>query len=195
MTQGPYDPNQPRYIGHPDGGPIPPQYTEPPPPPKKSHPWRTAAIVVSICVVLIFGLFAACSALIDGAMESTPPPGEVTRSVAPTTQTTKAPPKAAKVVAPKPADFVLTVKTLSKQCFGSAGCNLTYRIVVAYGGPTLSPSKTYEVTYNVRGGDDGLVTATFTVTGNISSVEEESYISTKNKTIKLSAVATEVSES
>jgi hypothetical protein len=35
---------------------------------------------------------------------------------------------------PEPSDFELTVKTLSKQCFGSAGCNITYRIQSGWDG-------------------------------------------------------------
>jgi len=52
---------------------------------------------------------------------------------------------------PKPSDFKLTPKILKKTCFGSAGCNITYRILVDYVGTgTLDSSKTYEVTYEVR---------------------------------------------
>lgn len=44
-----------------------------------------------------------------------------------------------------PADFKLSVKILTQQCFGSAGCNLTYRAQID-SGPSAG---TYEVSYEV----------------------------------------------
>ena len=46
-------------------------------------------------------------------------------------------------LAPAKGDFKLTVKTLSKECFGSAGCSLTFRVRLAHdnsAGP-LDPDK------------------------------------------------------
>jgi hypothetical protein len=93
---------------------------------------------------------------------------------------------------PKARDFTLTVKTLEKTCFGSAGCNITYRIEVGYNGPTLDPSNTYEVVYEVRGGEDGPQINTLTVEGDQSSVDSEESISTSSASKKLTAVATSV---
>jgi hypothetical protein len=84
------------------------------------------------------------------------------------------------------------VKTLSKQCFGSAGCNVTYRIEVGYDGPPLDPSNTAEVVYEVRGGEDGPQINTFTVEGDQSSVDREESISTSSAGRKLTAVVTSV---
>jgi hypothetical protein len=64
---------------------------------------------------------------------------------------TEPPVTAAAAVVPKAKDFKLSVKTLSKQCFGSAGCNLTYRVDVSLA-KTLDPDVEYEVVYEVRGG-------------------------------------------
>jgi hypothetical protein len=95
---------------------------------------------------------------------------------------------------PSKSHFTLSVKTLKKECFGSAGCLVTYRILVDYsGGPTLDPSKTYEVIYEVRGGEDGPVTNTLTVTGTESSVDKEESLSTSSSKAKLTAVVTDVS--
>jgi hypothetical protein len=94
---------------------------------------------------------------------------------------------------PVASDFKLAIKVLKKECFGSAGCNLTYRILVTYSGAELDPTLTYEVVYEVRGGEDGPVTNTLTVTGDTSSVDEEEFVSTKNRSTKLTAIAAEVS--
>jgi hypothetical protein len=102
------------------------------------------------------------------------------------------PPETTAVAQPRRRDFELTVKTLSKQCFGSAGCNLTYRIEVGYDGPPLDPSNTYEVVYEVRGGEDGPQINTLTVEGDQSSVDSEESISTNSSARKLTAVVTSV---
>jgi hypothetical protein len=63
---------------------------------------------------------------------------------------------------------------------------------VAYEGPTLDPDRTYEVIYEVRGGDDGPKINTLTVEGDQSSVDSEETISTSSASRKLTAVATSV---
>ncbi|MET8832911.1 hypothetical protein ABZV78_03195 [Micromonospora sp. NPDC004540] len=94
---------------------------------------------------------------------------------------------------PAKSDFKLKVKILRKQCFGSAGCNVTYRIDVTYTGSGLDPSKTYEVTYQVKGAEDPIIN-TFEVTGDSASVQEEEMASTKRSGDKLTAAVTDVAE-
>jgi hypothetical protein len=118
-------------------------------------------------------------------------------NAAPTTATrTTAPATTAPAVAtydtPTKSNFKLAVKILRKQCFGSAGCNITYRIDVTYAGVELDPSATYEVTYEVKGGEDPIVN-TFEVTGDSASVQQEEMASTKRSADKLTAVVTSVS--
>src|SRR6266568_1923647 len=47
-------------------------------------------------------------------------------------------------VTPKKGDFQVTLKVLSKECFGSAGCNVTYRAKLSQSLPTgaLDPDVT-----------------------------------------------------
>lgn len=94
---------------------------------------------------------------------------------------------------PTKNDFKLTVKILKKECFGSAGCNITYRVQVSYEGQPLNPSETWEVTYEVRGGEDGPVINTFTVNGDQASVDERENLSTSSASSRLSVVVTDVS--
>ena len=110
-------------------------------------------------------------------------------TAATTPETTQPPATSAE---PTAKDFRLGVKILEKSCFGSAGCNITYRVEVAYDGPTLDPGRTYEVLYEVRGGDDGPQINTLTVDGDQSSVDSEETISTGSASRKLTAVATSV---
>lgn len=67
---------------------------------------------------------------------------------------------------PQPADFEIAIVETERSCFGSAGCNITYRIEAAYVGerPMRQPAR-YTVVYEVRGGDD-LQTKNFEVRGD-----------------------------
>ncbi|WFE53603.1 hypothetical protein [Micromonospora sp. WMMD1155] len=116
-----------------------------------------------------------------------------TSAAAPTTAPATTAPPAPVYDTPTKGDFTLKVKTLRKQCFGSAGCNITYRIDVTYTGDGLDPSSTYEVTYEVKGAEDPIIN-TFEVTGDSASVQQEETASTKRSGDKLTAVVTDVSE-
>lgn len=93
---------------------------------------------------------------------------------------------------PTPADFTITVKILEKECFGSAGCLITYRIAPEYVGAPLDPSVTWLVTYEVRGVEDGPQINTFEVTGDEASFDAEESADTPSSKTKLTAKATQV---
>ena len=97
--------------------------------------------------------------------------------------------------APTEADFTLKVKTLSKECFGSAGCLVEYRVSLGYDDTAgvLDPDVTYELTYQVRGGQEPRID-TIEVTGEKYDAPESDMIETKSSKSKLTAVLTEVSE-
>ncbi|MFI6816618.1 hypothetical protein ACIBG7_29745 [Nonomuraea sp. NPDC050328] len=95
--------------------------------------------------------------------------------------------------APEPTQFELRVKTLKKQCFGSAGCNVTYSIKVGYDGPELDPDVAYQVTYKVTGADDPIIN-TFTVQGTDVTRQEEEFASTPSSGSTLKAKVIEIEE-
>lgn len=66
-------------------------------------------------------------------------------------------------VPPDPSEFALGVIVTEKQCFGSAGCTVTFRIDPKYVG--AREVKSLEVTYEVSGGEDPLIN-TFTIDEN-----------------------------
>src|SRR4051794_37761822 len=56
---------------------------------------------------------------------------------------------------PTKKDFKITVKVREKKCFGSAGCNITYRINPDYVGDVEFPDTgETEVFYKIRGAED-----------------------------------------
>lgn len=147
--------------------------------------WRAGLLVAAAVTAL------ACGSVPDP--DAKPLGTASSGAAAPAAAQSKAP--VATYAVPVAADFKLTVKVLEKKCFGSAGCNVTYRVVVAQANAkTFDPSKEYEVTYEVKGIEDSAVN-TLKITGGQYSTDEKEFGSTKSSSIKLSAVITDISES
>jgi hypothetical protein len=95
---------------------------------------------------------------------------------------------------PPPSDFRIAVKILAKQCFGSAGCVLTYRIDPTYVGSPLSSDQALTVVYEVTGGQDGPVINNFTVSGNSARFPQQEVVQTVSSGTVLKATPTSVSQ-
>lgn len=176
---------------------MPPQATPPPQAPKRRRwlPWAAVAGASGAFVLgVVVGSAGGNSTTPTASTKPQPTVTVTTTAAAPVAEATAPPEETTPTYsAPTKNDFKLAIKVLSKQCFGSAGCNVSYRIILAtYTGPELDPSETYEVTYVVRGGEDGPVTNTFSVTGDESSVDSEESVSTKSKDSKLTVVVSDV---
>lgn len=149
---------------------------------------RTLAILPGAMLASL--LLAGCS----------PDSGGPTTVTASTSRTPAAEPSAATpsastasfVHTPDPDEFSVRVKILKKQCFGSAGCNVTYSIRVGYNGPALDPEQEYEVTYEVTGIEDGPAINTFTIQGDEVTYQEEEFAQIASSSKVLRAKATEV---
>lgn len=93
---------------------------------------------------------------------------------------------------PLVSDFTITVDVLSKQCFGSAGCNLTYRVQPSYHGPALDLGQQYTVTYQINGTQDGAQVASFTMQGTSAQVQQQETAQTASSGTQLTAQVTNV---
>lgn len=116
----------------------------------------------------------------------------VTTSTAPTTKKPDPlPTKGAHV--PTVKDIVLKVKVTKKQCFGSAGCLVDFRIdTLTYNGEDMGTDKTYEVIYEVKGLKDPY-TNTLTLNGDGSfEYQKEESGQTATTKVALKAVVTSV---
>lgn len=168
----------------------------PPPPPRKSWPRRHKILTGLLTVV---GL-AVVGGITDGiaggnaparapAVTSTPrdaSPSVMPESPIPTTEPSEA------AATPVKADFEVAIKVKSKQCFGSAGCNITWEPRLTYTGPDIPDSDSYDITFVVRGGDDGDQIETINTTGR-HYTPEEYMTSTRSSAVQLTATVTEVS--
>lgn len=169
----------------------------PPAAPKKRRTWLWAGLAVA-AVLAVCGI-GSCIAFADAVDEAAkqPAPGQV-RATAGSDKPNwppadDAPAKKRANYRPKPADFKLTVKVLSKKCFGSAGCNVSYRVEVGYVGASQpSPEDTWRVTYAVSGVEDGPQVNSFILTGDQYSIDEEEFAQTKSSKAKLTAKVTDI---
>ena len=161
-------------------------------PPRRRRRWPLIASVVGAAVVITLGVVIAGAAVLMPDATDTPTSAPTTSRARPAAAPPVAEPASA-YDAPDPADWKITVKVLERKCFGSAGCNITYRI-----DPTctcdLDPSKTYRVTYEVRGVEDGPAVGNFTVTGDTASLESEEQGQTTSSKAKLTAKVTDILE-
>lgn len=152
--------------------------------------WTLGKIVyfALLSAILIVGV-AAC--MVPAGIDS-PSVGERSNEL-PTSQPNAAE-EDVKPYTPNRQDFKLKVRVLEKQCFGSAGCNITYRIKPTYTGDDYG-DRSFEVTYEVRGVEDGPQINTFEIVGDEVSVQSEEFAQTLTAGTKLKAKVTEVSES
>lgn len=133
------------------------------PEPKTPRAWKTWQLVAAVLVALLIGVgigqsgtkddgkvtSAARSEDADDETTSTTERKRTTTTVRRTTTTTEAP------YVPAPADFALTVVVVEQDCFGSAGCNVTYELDLVYNGPRpLDREQRFLLLYEVSGGDD-----------------------------------------
>jgi len=88
------------------------------------------------------------------------------------------------------SDIQLTFKVKSKQCFGSAGCNLTVTPHITLRN-SLNAYETYEITFNVYGDESGPVVNTVTVTGP-DLTYHDIFIGTSNSSTKVRGKVTSV---
>jgi hypothetical protein len=135
--------------------------------PRRRWPWIVTAVAALIIGVAI------------GSAGDTPTPATPEVVTIDTDAEPAAPPAGPDYYEPEADDFELTVKTLSKECFGSAGCLIDFRIELAMTrtGVTLDPALTYELTYEVTGGESEYVN-TLTIDGDEYSTDESESIST-----------------
>lgn len=95
-------------------------------------------------------------------------------------------------LAPKVADMEVTPQIVKKKCFGSAGCNVTFRADLSYAGPTPDPGDTWLLIYEIRGVEDGPLVGNLKMTGTGYTGNEESVSTASSKSkITLEIVSVE----
>lgn len=94
---------------------------------------------------------------------------------------------------PTADDFSVALSVKERKCFGSAGCNVTYRVEPNYNA-VQTPEGTWEITYEVRGIEDGPQIQTFTLTDDSFSFQPEITVQTTTASDEAKAEVTNVVE-
>lgn len=115
--------------------------------------------------------------------------GSTSARVATAEPTTDAPSQPA--YTPTVKDFTIALKVKSLECFGDAGCNVTYEPKLTIVGPQVDEQGSYEITYEVRGGEDGATIDTIDVEAG-QYTASEGIAQTARRSSKLTAVITDV---
>jgi hypothetical protein len=180
--------------------PTPPQPDFPPPlPPEQPTPAknRTNAIIIGSAAAVIAAIVATGIVVVNSRDDSSAPT---------TTSTSSAPDNAVTAVEeeepePEPTfaepvvdDFTMELRTTRRQCFGSAGCNLTVEPELTYEGIStdLDPDATYEITYEIRGDEDGPVIETAELSNQTTLNFTPSVISGVPASVKPSVKITDI---
>nr|WP_011116946.1 hypothetical protein [Streptomyces violaceoruber]AAO50191.1 hypothetical protein [Streptomyces violaceoruber] len=97
---------------------------------------------------------------------------------------------------PTADDFTIELRTTSRQCFGSAGCNITVEPQLSYTGfsDDLDPDAVYQITYEIKGDDSGPILKTAELSDQTTLNYTPTSLSTKSSGTKLSVKITDIIE-
>lgn len=127
-------------------------------------------------------LVGGCSTLATSQAEPGTLPPTTTSSTTTTTEAT---------FEPTERDFEIDLKVTDKECFGSAGCNVTFEAGVAYvGSSTLPETGTVDVTYRLKGVEDEYISTIEVEDGKYAP--DSGTVSVRTSKTKLVAEVTEV---
>jgi hypothetical protein len=148
--------------------------------------------LLSVIALASLPLTAACSGSGGAGHSGSHPSSGSSRTASAADEKT---PEAPHYITPTTADFLVEPKIKTRQCFGSAGCNVTVQPDVTWIGlGDVDPDKSYEITYQISGDDSGPVIDTLTLSDGTSLsyhpslISTDQYTSTKEITIKVTGV-------
>ncbi|MFD8899825.1 hypothetical protein [Streptomyces ardesiacus] len=97
---------------------------------------------------------------------------------------------------PTADDFTIELRTTSRQCFGSAGCNITVEPDLAYTGfsDDLDPDAVYQITYEITGDTSGPIVKTAELSEQTTLNYTPTSLSTASSSTKLSVKITDITE-
>lgn len=172
-----------------------PGYGPPPPPPKKS---RTNVIIIGAAAAVIAAVVTTGIVVVQSTDDDSKSATTTAKSsspdedvVADAAQEPDLEPTYAEVDADS---FTIELRTTERQCFGSAGCNVTVEpdLTLLVDSADLDPGAVYEITYEIRGDESGPVIETAELSDQTSLSFTPTSISTASSGTKVSAKVTDV---
>lgn len=177
--------------------PPPPNFPLPPQPPTDKKP-RTNLVIIGAAAAVIAAVVATGIVVVHSSNDDSKPTAKATASPAgddaATTATTETDP-ASTYSEVDAGSFTIKLKTTKRQCFGSAGCNMTVEPDLTFLGDSesIDPGAVYEITYEIHGDESGPVIETAELTDQTSLNYTPSVISTASSGTKVSVEITDVS--
>ncbi|MFJ3800459.1 hypothetical protein ACIPSJ_29790 [Streptomyces sp. NPDC090088] len=172
------------------GTPPMPSYS-PTPPVKKSRAGLVIAASAAAVIVAVVGTGMAVVHSGHGSEQAAAasPTGGATEATA--TETPTPAPSYDEVTADS---FTIELRTTKRQCFGTAGCNVTVEPTLTYLGDSgsIDPDAVYEITYEIHGDESGPVIETAELSDRTSLNYTPSMISTASAGTNVSVEITDV---
>ncbi|WP_020140004.1 hypothetical protein [Streptomyces sp. 351MFTsu5.1] len=177
----------------------PPWPAEAPPLPSKKR--RANAVIIGSAAAVIAAIVTTGIVVVGATHGSTDDDGKPSTTAAASSVTDDDP--VAPFAEPDPGptypqvdadSFSIDLRTTQRQCFGSAGCNVTVEPELTYLGSSsdLDPDAVYEITYEIHGDESGPVIQTAELTNQTSLSYRPSLISTASASTELSAEITDI---
>ncbi|MYX95726.1 hypothetical protein GT045_13115 [Streptomyces sp. SID486] len=163
-----------------------------PPPPLRPKNSRTNLVIIGSAVAVIAAVVATGVVVVQATDNDSKPAAVET----PAEEVTNA---ASDDPAPRYAgitvnSFTIKLRTTKRQCFGSAGCNMTLEPSLTYLGDSASinPHAVYEITYEIHGDESGPVIETAELSRQTRLNYTPSSISTASAGTRVSVEITDV---
>ncbi|WP_159769369.1 hypothetical protein [Streptomyces sp. HM190] len=172
--------------------PTPPQTLEPEPKPKN----HTNAIIIGAAAAIIATIITTGIVVVQATNDDSKPAAASSASSAPDEDVAEPAAEESEptYAALTPSDFTMELRTTERQCFGSAGCNVTVEPVLSYVGEWngVDPDAVYSITYEIRGDKSGPVIETAELSDETSLSYTPTSISTVSSSKKVSVKITDV---
>ncbi|MDT0481041.1 hypothetical protein [Streptomyces doebereineriae] len=178
--------------------PPPPAFPPPEvPTPPRRH--RTSAIVIGSAAAVIAAIVTTGVVVVQSTNDDDKPAGVAASSVpdADAVSPVREPDPEPTYVEVDADSFSIDLRTTARQCFGSAGCNVTVEPELTYLGSSgdLDPDAVYEITYEIHGDESGPVIQTAELTNQTSLSYRPSLISTASaSSTELSVEITDIQQ-
>jgi hypothetical protein len=171
-----------------------PGFPPPPPTPTKPRNW----VIIGSAAAVIAAVIGTGVFVVNSRDDDSSKPAPASSSSTPTEDTVTA---AAEETEPTydvvDADsFSIELRTTKRQCFGSAGCNVTVEpeLTILGDSEAIDPDAVYEITYEIRGDESGPVIETAELSDQTSLNYRPSLIQTASSGTKVSVKITDVME-
>jgi hypothetical protein len=173
----------------------PPAPDGPPTQPKKSH---TNAVIIGSAAAVIAAVVATGIVVVQSGNDDGSKPAATAASSVPdddaVTSAADEPDLEPTYEEVDADSFTIELRTTERQCFGSAGCNMTVEPELTFLGDSenVDPDAVYEITYEIRGDESGPVIETAELSDQTSLNYTPSLISTASASKKVSVKITDV---